>query len=89
MDACFPESEAMEPVVREAFAGIDSTRAGGDECWSDYTKKLERWREHRDRFEAFLNDWPWRWDVLRELVASPERLGGALIDAGPPRVSEI
>lgn len=84
VDACFPEPEAMEPVVREAFAGLDPTGAAGDECWGDYGKKLERWRGHRDRFEAFLNDWPRRRDELRELVASPERLAGALTDAGVP-----
>jgi glycerol-1-phosphate dehydrogenase [NAD(P)+] len=84
VDACFPESEAMEPVVREAFADLDPTGAVGNECWSDYSKKLERWRGHRDGFEAFLNDWPRHRDELRELVASPERLGRALTDAGAP-----
>jgi glycerol-1-phosphate dehydrogenase [NAD(P)+] len=84
VDACFPEPEAMEPVVREAFARLDPTGAVGDECWSDYSKKLERWRGHRDRFEAFLSDWPRRRDELRELVASPERLGRALTDVGAP-----
>jgi glycerol-1-phosphate dehydrogenase [NAD(P)+] len=74
----------MEPVVREAFADLDPTGAVGNECWSDYSKKLERWRGHRDGFEAFLNDWPRHRDELRELVASPERLGRALTDAGAP-----
>lgn len=84
IDSCFPEPEAMESVVREAFAGLDPSGAVGDECWSDYSKKLERWRENRDRFEALLNDWPRCRDELRELVATPERLGSALADAGAP-----
>ncbi len=84
VDACFPESETMEPVVREAFAGLDPAGAVGDECWNDYSKKLERWRRHRDRFEAFLHDWTRRRDELRELVVSPERLGCALTDVGAP-----
>jgi glycerol-1-phosphate dehydrogenase [NAD(P)+] len=84
VDACFPEPRAMEPLVRGAFAGLDPTGAVGDECWADYGKKLERWRGQRDRFEAFLEDWPRRRDELRELVVAPERLGGALADAGVP-----
>ncbi len=84
VDACFPKPEAVEPVVREAFASLDPVGAVGEECWSDYSKKLERWRGQRDRFEAFLNDWPRRRDELGELVAAPERLGGALTDAGAP-----
>ncbi len=84
LDACFPEPEAMESVVREAFAGLDPTGAVADECWSDYAKKLERWTKRRGEFEAFLNDWPERRAELKEMVASPERLGGALTDAGAP-----
>ncbi len=84
VDACFPQPETIEPVVYEAFAELDPTGAVGDECWSDYAKKLERWRGHRDRFEAFLDDWPRRRDELRGLVAPAERLGSALNDAGFP-----
>jgi glycerol-1-phosphate dehydrogenase [NAD(P)+] len=84
VDACFPDPGEMEPVVREAFAYLDPTGAVSDECWSDYGKKLERWRWHRDRFEALLNDWPQRKVELGRIVASPERLGGALTAAGAP-----
>lgn len=82
VDSCFPESEVMESAVHDAFVSLDPSGAVGDECWSDYSKKLERWRENRDKFEAFLNDWPQRRDELKELVAGPERLGGSLTDAG-------
>ncbi len=82
--ACFPEPETMEPVVREAFFDLDPTGLVGDECWSDYGKKLERWRGHREDFEAFLNDWPRRREELGGMVASPERLGDALTGAGAP-----
>jgi glycerol-1-phosphate dehydrogenase [NAD(P)+] len=84
LDACFPEPGSMEPVVREAFAGLDPTGAVGDECWSDYRKKLERWREHRQSFEAFLDDWPRYRAELSKMVAPPERLGAALAEAGAP-----
>ncbi len=84
VDSCFPESGAMERVVREAFADLDPSGAVGDECWRDYGKKLERWRRSRVGFEGFLKHWPRRRDELRELVASPERLGSALSYVGAP-----
>jgi glycerol-1-phosphate dehydrogenase [NAD(P)+] len=84
IDACFPDLGEMESVVREAFADLDPTGAVSAECWSDYGKKLERWREHRDRFEALLNGWSQHKAELGRMVASPERLGGALTAAGAP-----
>ncbi|MDP9488474.1 MAG: iron-containing alcohol dehydrogenase [Actinomycetota bacterium] len=84
LDACFPEPEGMEPFVREAFAGVDPTGAVADECWRDYRKKLERWRERQGVFESFLNGWPLHRTELKAMVASPERLGDALTEAGAP-----
>lgn len=84
LDACFPEPGSMEPVVYEAFAELDPTGAVGDECWSDYVKKLERWRGRRQSFEAFLEDWPRYRAELSKMVAPPERLGAALAEAGAP-----
>lgn len=84
LDSCFPEPASMEAVVREAFADLDPTGAVGDECWSDYGKKLERWREHRRDFAAFLDKWPRYRAELGEMVASPERLCKALAQAGAP-----
>jgi len=57
-DGCFPGPEEMEPVVREAFAEIDPSGEVGEECWSDYGKKIERWKGCRSQFENFLEDWP-------------------------------
>ncbi|HET7480055.1 MAG TPA: iron-containing alcohol dehydrogenase [Rubrobacteraceae bacterium] len=84
VDACFPEPASMEAVVREAFADLDPSGAVGGECWSDDRKKLEKWRANRIRFEEFLADWTRYRAELREMVASPERLCGALAEAGAP-----
>lgn len=90
LDACFPASEEMEPLVREAFAGIDPTGQVGEECWSDYSKKLERWRGCRSQLENFLADWPRYRTELREMVVPSERLGKALKESGAPaRFSEL
>ena len=90
LESCFPDAGAMEPIVREAFAGIDPTGSVGDECWSDYSKKLELWRESRGKFEAFLNDWSRHQADLKKMVAEPGRLSDALNEAGgPTRFGEL
>src|SRR5919199_4000306 len=67
-DDCFPELEEMEPVVRGAFTNIDPSGGVGEECWSDYSKKIERWRGCRPQFESFLENWPRYRDELKELI---------------------
>ena len=84
VNACFPAPEAMEPVVRGAFAELDPTGAVGNECWSDYALKLERWKECRPQFEAFLANWPEYRAEMRDMVLPPEMLGKALREAGAP-----
>jgi glycerol-1-phosphate dehydrogenase [NAD(P)+] len=71
-------------LVREAFAGIDPTGRIGDECWSDFNKKLERWKTCRSRLEGFLADWSRHQAELREMVVSPYELGNALKESGAP-----
>ena len=83
-DRLFPEAATMEPVVRRAFAAIDLSGGVGDECWNDYSRKLERWRGKRQRVEGFLKEWPRHRAELGRMVASPEVLGGALEEAGAP-----
>jgi glycerol-1-phosphate dehydrogenase [NAD(P)+] len=81
---CFPELKAMEPLVYETFAELDPTGRIGEECWSDYSQKLARWRECRPQLEAFLADWPRHRAELTEMVLPPEKLGRALKEAGAP-----
>ncbi|MDQ4042566.1 MAG: iron-containing alcohol dehydrogenase [Actinomycetota bacterium] len=83
-DDCFPEPEEMEPVVREAFARIDPSGGVGEECWGDYSKKIERWKNCRPQFEDFLKNWPRYKDELKEMVVPSERLGNALKESGAP-----
>lgn len=90
IDACFPDPEAVEPMVRDAFSDLDPTGAISDECWSDYSLKLERWRAARPRFEEFLANWPRYRAELREMVFPPDRLGEALEESGAPaRFSDL
>ena len=80
----FPDEAALEPVVREAFAGIDPSGGVGEECWNDYATKLTLWRRSRERVERFFEEWPEHRTRMREMVLPPERLGRALREAGAP-----
>ncbi|HET7480910.1 MAG TPA: iron-containing alcohol dehydrogenase [Rubrobacteraceae bacterium] len=84
IDACFPDPEAVEPMVRDAFSDLDPTGAIAEECWNDYALKLERWRTARPRFEEFFANWSRLRNELREMVFSPEWLGKALQESGAP-----
>ena len=83
-DHLFPDAATLEPVVRRAFAAIDPSGRVGGECWNDYRRKLERWKDLRPRVEAFLENWPQHRADLGRMVAPPETLGGALEEAGAP-----
>jgi glycerol-1-phosphate dehydrogenase [NAD(P)+] len=83
-DHCFPEPDDVESVVRAAFTEIDPSGEVGEECWSDYSKKIERWKGCQPQFEGFLENWPRYRDELRKMVISPERLGNALKESGAP-----
>jgi glycerol-1-phosphate dehydrogenase [NAD(P)+] len=86
----FPDAAAMEPVVRRAFAEVDPSGSVGEECWSDYRRKLERWRGLRPRVEGFLDGWPRYRSELGRMVAAPEVLGEALEEAcAPARFGEL
>ena len=84
LDTCFPEPDEVEPLVREAFAEIDPSGEVGEECWSDYSKKIERWKGRRRQLEGFLKNWPRYKGELTEMVVAPERLGNALKKSGAP-----
>ena len=84
LDRLFPDESALEPVVREAFAGIDPSGGVGEECWSAYAGKLALWRRSRERVERFFKEWPEHRARMREMVLPPQRLGGALREAGAP-----
>jgi glycerol-1-phosphate dehydrogenase [NAD(P)+] len=82
LDRAFPESATVERRVRAAFDPVDATGKVADECWRDVRTKLERWHRARPTVEAMADDWGRHRAVLQRLVATPERLRIALLDAG-------
>jgi glycerol-1-phosphate dehydrogenase [NAD(P)+] len=89
-ERCYPSAKEMEKVVRRTFAELDPSGQMAEECWSDYSTKLEAWTDARPRFEAFLEDWPGERERLRELLTPPEQAVRVLAAAGAPlRFSEL
>jgi glycerol-1-phosphate dehydrogenase [NAD(P)+] len=81
-----PDAASMERRVRDAFATVDPGGAMGEECWSDYARKLARL--------GAMPDVPARWAAfdaeVGPLLAPAERLAGALAAAGAPlRLSDV
>lgn len=81
-----PSTEDAEVAVRGAFKWMDPEGATADECWSDYSKKLD----HLGRSNApaqltrAQSRWPAHQDRLDTMLLPPERIVAALRDAGAP-----
>jgi glycerol-1-phosphate dehydrogenase [NAD(P)+] len=78
-----PRPRSVEPAVAEAsvraaFASLDPTGALGEECWSAYRVKLERW-------DAVAGpDWAALEAAVAPLLIEAERLADAMRAAGLP-----
>lgn len=83
-DGVASDTAGAERRVRDAFDPIDPTGRMADECWRDVGRKLDRWRATRADGSAFVADWDRHSATLRELVATPDVLRTALVDAGAP-----
>jgi len=89
--ALAPTADA-EHEVRTAFDWMDPDGATSTECWTDYSRKLERLRsvDAPARVRDAMMTWGPRDAVLGQLLASPEDVVAALRDAGAPtRFSEL
>jgi glycerol-1-phosphate dehydrogenase [NAD(P)+] len=69
---------AAEAAVHAAFEGLDPTGALGEECWSAYRLKLERWEA------AHRPDWAALEAGVAPLLIDAARLVGAMRTAGLP-----
>jgi glycerol-1-phosphate dehydrogenase [NAD(P)+] len=72
VDACYPSMDSMKTLIESSFAEIDPSGKAGTECWADYSQKLEKWRSHREDFEAVLADWSSVRDQLSAETCPPE-----------------
>ena len=78
----YPGGREMEQRVRGAFALLDPSGAMGEECWSQYSRKLERWSANRERLAALdLGDIAAR---TAPLLSPPAHLVESMKTAGGP-----
>lgn len=85
-----PEPAQAEARIRAAFLPLDPSGEMAQECWRDYKRKLARWAQVEERVERVAAQWPSHERVLRELLAEPIELAGALRTAGAPaQLSEL
>jgi glycerol-1-phosphate dehydrogenase [NAD(P)+] len=86
----FPAAAEMERRVHAAFDPLDPSGQVAEECWRDYSTKLERWRANRKALAALARDWAAHEPVLGELLVDPATLVDAMREAGAPvRFSEL
>ena len=80
----------MRRRIDEAIDHVDGTGPMADECWRDYSCKLERWHGAAETVELLPERWA-AFDLeLDALLAPAERLVEALRAAGAPtRLSEL
>ena len=89
-DDAYPAPDVIEARVRAAFDPVDPSGRMGDECWRDVGAKLASWHAARPAVEAFAADWDRHRAALRQLVAPPATLRGALTAAGAAaRIEEV
>jgi len=88
-----PSTADAEALVRSVFAVMDPSGRSGEECWSDYSKKLARMQspDFSSRLERFVRDWPTHRDFLvTRCLADPAEIAAALRAAGAPvRTSDL
>lgn len=90
MKPLFPEAEEMEQRVHCAFDPLDPSGAMAEECWSDYSVKLERWHANRAAVEDLAANWEEHQPVLERMLIDPGRLVAAMVAAeAPVRFSQL
>ena len=74
-----PPDEQMRPQVLHAFSALDPSGVMAEECWRDYRRKLERWRDRHG--DADLLE-PAMLDDAARLLEEPGVLRTALERSG-------
>jgi Glycerol dehydrogenase and related enzymes len=84
-------TDAAEQLVRSVFLEMDPTGRSGEECWSDYRKKLTRMQDPQfaERVHSFVSAWPMHREFLTaQCLADPAAIAAALREAGAPATAD-
>ena len=85
-----PSPDSMRSYIVEALDGIDKSGRMVQECWLDYSRKLERWHGAANELAVLPERWPGFEHELNALLAPAEQLVDALRAAGAPtRLCEL
>lgn len=68
--------------VQQAFAALDPSGRLAEECWRDYSRKVQATREGRAAVEQALAGWASHAPELRALVRSSREIAVGLVAAG-------
>jgi glycerol-1-phosphate dehydrogenase [NAD(P)+] len=77
-------TEDLHEKVTEAFKHLDESGKLAIECWSDYGKKVQFWKENLLDIERELQHWQIHASELRLLIKTPEEIIEGLVSAGSP-----
>ena len=80
----FPAATDLEHQVKEAFQICDPTGGRGEECWSDYGRKLAAWNADPARIRSIFADLVSDGVAIAAAVPSPSSLSAGLRAAGSP-----
>lgn len=88
LDDCFPARDEMQARVLNAFAFLDADGVIANECWTEYSKKLDLWNNQREQAAAFLRDWDTIRAELETIVRPPQDLIAILQKMDSPTLFE-
>lgn len=88
LDDCFPLRDEMQARVIGAFGFLDPNGAIANECWTEYSKKLDLWNAQRETLHTFLRDWSTIRAELENIVRPPQDLIAILQKMDSPTLFE-
>lgn len=81
---CYPEPQAMRTMILNTFHPLDPTDRAGEECWSDYQVKLEKWHQINPRLQNFFQEWDTIHHEITKRVRKPEQIRQIFAAVGGP-----
>ncbi|TFD27655.1 iron-containing alcohol dehydrogenase [Cryobacterium lyxosi] len=80
----FPAASDLEQQVKRAFDVCDETGGRGEECWSDYARKIEAWNADPERMKGMVANAVSDGVAIAAAVPTPASLSAGLLAAGSP-----
>jgi glycerol-1-phosphate dehydrogenase [NAD(P)+] len=85
MEKCYPPAEQMHDLILRTFHPLDAHDRVGEECWSDYRLKLEKWYASKAKLLELIQDWDSIQHELAKRTRTPQQIREIFALAGGPR----